>query len=86
MKVPLLVAARPRFIGESPRVPLERGRWRVTADHKDSTLYFCRGSSPPVQLNGVPLIVEITEPSELVWLQFAFKGREDCVHAFAEST
>lgn len=85
MRLPLLVAARPKFSRGSNGVPLPEGRWHVVAERlKDSVLCLSVNNEPlpsclAAQRNG-HLIVG---PCALS-LTFVNRGSEDYIHVFAE--
>lgn len=79
-RFPLLIGARPKFIGISAKVPLGVGRWRVTANHVSSELIVDNGSSYPLPRDGMVVI----EGPTIVSIIILMAGDENGIDAFAE--
>lgn len=86
MRLPILVAARPKASTGCSRIPLGDGKWRIVADRLRDTVLL-------VYVNDVllptPLIVGsdghfVHGPCEIA-VGFAKRGTEDYVHVFAEN-
>lgn len=80
MKFPLLIGARTTVVKESCKVPLGRGRWKVTADHVDSKLTVIDGKHHLLPPNGE---VIITGPA-IIYIVVNEPGSENSLSAFAE--
>lgn len=80
MKFPLLIGARVSHVKESCKVPLGKGRWRVTANHVNSKLTVVDGNSHPLSQGGEIII----EGPAIIYIKIDVPGNEDSLSAFAE--
>lgn len=92
VKLPLLIGARPMVLASSgckgPLVPLNKGNWLVTSNHKDSHIFIdCYYVGQPVapshQLNGEPLKI-IVENRILLQARIEHAGKEESISIYAE--
>lgn len=80
MKFPLLIEARVSHVKESCKVPLGKGRWRITANHINSWLSVVNGELHPLPQGGEVII----EGPAVVYIVINKAGDEARVNAFAE--
>ncbi len=82
MRLPLLVAARPKYSIGGPRVPLGEGKWCIVVERvKDTTLI--------VSVDDVPLPSPLANDHIIqgpcfVVVGFDYRGCEEYINVFAE--
>ncbi len=85
MRVPLLVAARPKFSKGGGCVPLMSGKWHIVAERVKDTILA-------MHVNDVLLLSHLAAGNDghvvegpcLMMITFVQRGTEDYVHAYAE--
>lgn len=78
-KFPLLIGAKVT-VKESCRVPLGKGRWRVTANHVNSRLTVVDGNSHLLPQGGEVII----DGPAVIYIVINEPGSENSLSAFAE--
>lgn len=78
-KFPLLIGAKVT-VKESCRVPLGRGRWKVTANHINSKLTVVDGKHHLLPPNGEVII----DGPAVIYIIINESGNENSLSAFAE--
>jgi hypothetical protein len=76
VKLPLLIGVKPKLVREGPAVPLGNGRWRVTSNHRDTSLALV--------VNGAPVPLGIVHGPCTIIVVITLPGTEDSISAFAE--
>lgn len=85
MRLPLLVAARPKFSKGGPQVPLGEGKWHIVLERVVDTILdvFVDGVLLPSSLAADSNGHVVDGPCKVV-IMFNHRGSEDYLNVFAE--